>query len=29
MSRIISNCGRYGRTIFNSAIPPYDPFSET
>jgi hypothetical protein len=29
MSRRISKCRRYGRTIFNSAIPPYDPFSET
>jgi len=29
MSRIISKYRRYGRTIFNSAIHPYDPFSET
>ena len=29
MSRRISNCRRYGRTIFNSAIIPYGPFSET
>lgn len=29
MSRTIMKCRRYGRTIFNSAIPPYDPFSET
>lgn len=27
--RIISNCRRYARTIFNNAIIPYDPFSET
>ena len=29
MSRTISKCRRYGNTIFNSAIHPYDSFSET
>jgi len=29
MSRRISNFRRYARTIFNSVIIPYDPFSET
>lgn len=30
MDRTISKYNRrYGRAIFNSAIPPYDPFSET
>lgn len=29
MSRTISKYRRYARTIYNSVIIPYDPFSET